>query len=66
MDIKKYVRKVRGGLNQKDFAALVWPGDDPVLARNRIAKYERGFARPSVEAFIRIQEIEQKLKKLSK
>ena len=62
MNISKYVRRVRGDLNQKKFASLIWPDDNPVLARNRIAKYERGFAIPPGDVLLKIQELEKQLK----
>ena len=50
------VRYHRGNLTQREFAQLIWPGDNEVLARNRIAKYEKALAMPPADVYFRIKE----------
>jgi len=52
----------RGKMSQKEFARLIWPGDDENLARNRIAKYEKALAMPPADVYLRIKEIGDNLK----
>ena len=56
------VKYYRGGMSQKQFAQLIWPGDDENLARNRIAKYEKALAMPPADVYLRIKEAGESLK----
>ena len=51
------IKFYRGALSQKELAQMVWPGDDENLARNRIAKYEKGLAMPPADVYLRIKSI---------
>ena len=60
-NISEYVKKIRlgSGKTQTQFGSLVWPEDDLVNVRNRVAKYEIGQAIPPGDVIFKIQEIEK-------
>ena len=56
------IKFYRGSLSQIQLGQMVWPGDDENLARNRIAKYEKGLAMPPADVYLRIKDVYEILK----
>ena len=63
MKICEFIKSIRKetGLTQAEFGMLVWPGDNLIVVRNRIAKYETDKAIPPGNILLKIQELKKSI-----